>query len=255
MKRIFALCIIVLAVIGAVFWSVQNHKNTTPHSSGKSSQNTTKNTKQEQKTIDKKKYSNDDPTSIWVIVNKQRPLQPKSYAPSDLRVPKVALRSSSSSSEMKMRDQAATALEAMFANAKQNGINLLLASGYRSYSLQVSVYNRNVASLGQAEADTQSARPGFSEHQTGLAVDVGAANRTCEIESCFANTPEGKWIAENAYAFGFVVRYASGNQPVTGYMYEPWHLRFVGTELASELHRLDDPTLEAFFGFSAAPHY
>lgn len=262
MKRIIALGIIVLLAVGAVFWSVQvnapkNSTTTTNKSSQKKTTPTTDNgqTKPVQEVFNAKKYSIDDPTSPWVVVNKLRPLQPKSYTPSDLRVPNVALRSTSTSQEMKMRDPAATALETMFASAKQAGVDLLLASGYRSYNLQVGVYNRNVATLGQATADTQSARPGHSEHQTGLAVDVGATNRKCEIEGCFANTAEGKWVAENAHAFGFIVRYQTGSQQVTGYMYEPWHLRFVGTELSTELHRLGNPTLEAFFGLPAAPNY
>ena len=258
MKRIVTLIIVVACSIGAVFWSVhQNAKTPLEKTSPKTAQSSGKNTPPTQtpKSFDKKQLSNDDPNSLWVIVNKIRPLQPKSFAPSDLRTPNVALRSSDTNSEMKMRDPAATALEHMFTAAKQDGINLLLASGYRSYGLQVSVYNRNVSNLGQAEADTQSARPGFSEHQTGLAVDVGAASRTCEIESCFAGTAEGKWVAKNAYKFGFVVRYQDGSQPVTGYVYEPWHLRFVGTELSEELVRVGNPTLEAFFNLPAAPNY
>ncbi len=258
MKRVITLALIVTGVVGVVFWSVREQAKTpitkTSTQSVSSSSINTPPT-QTKKSFDKKQLSNDDPNSIWVIVNKLRPLQPKSFAPSDLRTPKVALRSNSSNAEMKMRDQAASALEQMFAAAKQANINLLLASGYRSYGLQVSVYNRNVATLGQTEADNQSARPGFSEHQTGLAVDIGAASRTCEIQSCFADTIEGKWVAANANQFGFVVRYQNGSKSVTGYMYEPWHLRYVGTELTNELKRLNNPTLEAFFGLPAAPNY
>src|SRR5690606_14648016 len=112
------------------------------------------------------------------------------------------------------------ALEQMFMAAKNEGLSLLLASGYRSYNLQVGVYNRNVREVGQAEADIRSARPGHSEHQTGLAVDVGAASRQCEIEECFSTLPEGKWVAANAYRFGFVIRYPQNKQGTTGYVYE-----------------------------------
>lgn len=205
--------------------------------------------------FDTKQYSIDDPASIWVIANKQRPLQPKTYTPGDLRVPSVALRSNATSDEMKMRDSAATALEQMFMAAKNEGLSLLLASGYRSYNLQVGVYNHNVREVGQAEADIRSARPGHSEHQTGLAVDVGAASRQCEIEECFSTLPEGKWVAANAYRFGFVIRYPQNKQGTTGYVYEPWHIRFVGTTLSNELQQRSYPTLEDFFNLPAAPNY
>lgn len=205
--------------------------------------------------FNKNQLSINSPKSEWVIVNKKRPLNPKNYAPSDLRVPNVALRSNSTEEETKMRDAAATGLEEMFAAAKKESINLLLASGYRSFTLQTSVYNRYVSTQGQATADSQSARPGYSEHQTGLAVDVGAANRTCEIQSCFANTQEGKWVAENAYKYGFVVRYQNGTESTVGYIYEPWHIRFVGKTLSTEIKKQNYPTLEKFFGLPAAAGY
>ncbi len=170
-------------------------------------------------------------------------------------MPNVALRSSSTSEEMLLRNQAATALENMFKAAKDLGINLLLASGYRSYSLQNGVYNRYVTTQGQAVADSQSARPGYSEHQTGLAVDVGGTNRVCEIEACFADSLEGKWVADNAYKFGFIVRYQNGTENTVGYIYEPWHLRYVGKDLATELNRLGNPTLEDFFQLGPAAIY
>lgn len=209
----------------------------------------------QQKRFNTKQFSLSDPSSIWVVVNKKHPLNPKDYIPNDLRVPNVALRSSSTSEEMKLRNQAATALEKMFTAAKEQGTNLILASGYRSYSLQNGVYNRYVDTQGQEVADSQSARPGYSEHQTGLAVDVGGTNRVCEIEGCFADTPEGKWVAANAYKFGFIVRYKNGTEDTVGYIYEPWHLRFVGIELATELNRLGNPTLEEFFQFGPAATY
>lgn len=205
--------------------------------------------------FNKKQFSNDSPTSIWVIVNKQRPLAPKNYAPNDLRVPNVALRSNSTSDETKMRDKAATALEEMFAGAKKDDVNLLLASGYRSFSLQTGVYNRYVATQGQSIADSQSARPGYSEHQTGLAADIGDANRTCEIASCFADTAEGKWVAANAYSYGFVVRYQKGTESTVGYIYEPWHVRYVGKSLSEEIKSKNYPTLEDFFGLPKAADY
>lgn len=206
--------------------------------------------------FDKTKYSLSDPASIWVVVNKQRQLQPKEYTPSTLRAPNIPLRLTAKDSEMLLRSDAATALESMAKTAKSEaGLQLMLSSGYRSYSFQVNLYNRYVSQQGQASADAQSARPGYSEHQTGLAADLEPASRTCEVDQCFANTPEGKWLAANAYRFGFIIRYTQDKTSVTGYEYEPWHVRYVGTDLAQQMHQQGVETLEEFFGLPAAPDY
>jgi len=205
-------------------------------------------------TFDKSLYSTTDPASRWVVVNKQRPLQPLTYAPNDLVTASVPLRVPGNQS-MLLRAETAQALERLFAAIKQTGLNLMLSSGYRSYSYQVSLYNGYVQTMGQATADTQSARPGYSEHQTGLAVDVEPASRNCELDVCFSTTPEGKWLATNAYLYGFIIRYPADKVAVTGYQYEPWHIRFVGSTLASEMHRLDIQTLEEFFSLPGGSHY
>ncbi len=205
--------------------------------------------------FDKKQFSLDNPASLWVITNKQRQLQPKSYAPNDLVVPNVELRLASSSDEMKMRKVAAQALEELFVGAEKDGLHLMLASGYRSYTYQTGLYSHYVKIQGKTAADTQSARPGHSEHQTGLAADVEPANRKCEIEECFGALTEGKWVANNGYKYGFIIRYAKDKQAVTGYVYEPWHLRYVGKALAEELSKQGNPTLEEFFNLEAAPDY
>lgn len=210
--------------------------------------NTTKS--QPKASFNKQKYSVDDPTSIWVVSNKQRPLNPKDYAPSDLATPNVATKGA-----QQLRSEAAKATEEMFAAAKAEGANLRVDSAYRSYNRQVSVYGSEVKAYGQATADTQSARPGYSEHQTGLAADFGAANGKCSIANCFADMPEGKWLAANAYKYGFIMRYTPTKQAVTGYRYEPWHFRYVGKELAGEMHAKHIETLEEFFGLPAAPNY
>lgn len=189
----------------------------------------------------------DQPDSIWWIVSKVRPISPASYAPSDLVVPNVLLRSGSGSSEMRLRQEPATALEEMVSAAQAENINLMLVSGYRSYQVQVSVYNGWVQKYGQAGADKISARPGTSEHQTGLASDLGAASRLCELEACFGNLPEGKWLSANSHKYGFIVRYPEGKDDITGYSYEPWHMRYVGRDLATEMHNQNIQTLEEFF--------
>ena len=111
-------------------------------------------------------------------------------------------------------------------------MNIIPVSGYRSYSQQASLYDSYVRQYGQATADTLAARPGFSEHQTGLAMDIGNASGVCALQACFATTPAGKWAAANAATYGFIIRYPAGAEAVTGYTYEPWHLRYVGRDLA-----------------------
>lgn len=201
-------------------------------------------------------YSTSDPASLWVIANKQHPLSPPNYAPSNLVVPNIPLRANITSSEKYARSDVATALQTMVTDAKAVGVNLNLQSGYRSYSYQGSLYNRYVTQQGQAVADSQSARPGYSEHQTGLAVDLGGtSNPSCDVDKCYDSTIEGKWLASNSYRFGFIVRYPIDKQAVTGYTYEPWHVRYVGTELSQEMHTKAVSTLEEFFGISGGESY
>ncbi len=186
--------------------------------------------------FDKTRYSTSSPTSIWVIVNKSRPLNPLTYAPTNLV---------SVGGNQQLRQEAAAALQVMFAAATKEALTLKPLSGYRSYEAQVSVYNREVAINGKAIADTQSAQPGKSEHQTGWAIDIGGGG--CGIEDCFGNTKEGKWVAANAYKYGFIIRYTAGKESVTGYRAEPWHIRYVGSELSTEMNKQNIQTLEEFF--------
>lgn len=195
----------------------------------------------------------DDPNNTSVIVNKLRPL-PDGYAPTDLIAPHVPLRLDNTEPEMQLRQEAALATEALFNAAKADGYNLLLTSAYRSQTQQASLYNYYIAQKGQVAADTDSARPRYSEHQTGLAVDVGRADRWCEVQPCFAETPEGKWLAANAVHYGFIIRYLPDKEAVTGYVYEPWHLRYIGKDLADKVNT-SGQTLEEFFGLPAAAHY
>lgn len=201
-------------------------------------------------------HSLDDAASPWVVVNKKRPLKPKDYAPSDLTVPVIQLRSNITSEERQVRAVTAEALKKLAEAAQTDGITLTLQSGYRSYDFQANLYARYVGQQGQTVADTQSARAGHSEHQTGLAADVGGVTRpACNVEACFAGTPEGIWVAANAHKYGFTIRYPEGKMSITGYTYEPWHLRYVGKELADEMHAKGIQTLEEFFRLPAAPDY
>ena len=150
-----------------------------------------------------------------------------------------------------MRDDAATALEEMFAAAKADGINLSIVSGYRSYSKQSSIYSRKKATVGQVEADSVSARPGTSEHQLGLAMDV-ARKGSSQLNTSFGKTKEGQWVSENAHKFGFIVRYMEGYEDVTGYMYEPWHVRYVGPEMAEAIYESGVPMEMYITGYKLA---
>lgn len=188
-------------------------------------------------------YPIDQPDSIWMIVNKHQPL-PAAYVPTDL----------TAVGAKQMRTEAAEAIKRLVAAAKQDGVALTYVSGYRSYGTQQSLYNSYVANDGQAKADTYSARPGYSEHQTGLAMDIGNANGDCELDVCFADTAGGKWLVAHAHEYGFVVRYLSGKTTVTGYQYEPWHMRYVGAWLADKLHA-SGQTMEEYFSIDAAPNY
>ena len=139
-----------------------------------------------------------------------------------------------------MRDDAATALEEMFAAAKEEGIGLSTVSGYRSYSKQSTIYSRKKATQGQEAADRVSARPGTSEHQLGLAMDL-AKKGSSQLNTGFGKTKEGQWVNENAYRFGFIVRYLEDYEEITGYMYEPWHVRYVGKEQAKAIYESGVP--------------
>lgn len=202
-------------------------------------------------TFDKGAQSIDDPSSYWVVVNKLRPLAPQDYEAPDLVSVPVPF-----ANEPVLRQAASDAVVAMFAAfTAETGLQMQSQSAYRSYSTQVAVYQGWVDSLGQAGADATSARPGFSEHQTGLAVDVSALPADCTLDACFADTPQGQWLAANGWRFGFILRYPADKTAITGYEFEPWHMRFVGVELATRMHETGVTTLEEFFGLPAAPQY
>lgn len=238
------LIIIILIVVG--FFFVQKRDG--------QGDNDTSPTEQEA-SFDKTQFSLTDPTSPWVIVNKQNQLDPKDYAPSDLTSPMNIIIAATEIDAMLNR-QTAEALLALNAAATKASVDLEVASAYRSYDDQDRIYKSMVNGYGQTEADRQSARPGHSEHQTGWAVDLDDANSDdCRLETCFADTAAAKWLAAHAHEHGFIVRYPEGKESITGYTYEPWHLRYVGKELAEEMHRTGTKTLEEFFDLPAAPSY
>jgi D-alanyl-D-alanine carboxypeptidase len=246
---ISALSAVFLIVIAIYAWP---HKSLAPVKSESKTPDTTVNANQSL-VFDRSRLPTDVASSLWAVVNKGRAL-PSTYTPDNLVVPDVPLRLSGGVNEMHLREEAAKALAEMFSSAKAQNIDLMLASGYRSYFDQVAVYNSYVAQSGVAKADTFSARPGLSEHQTGLAADVEPVSRNCEVEQCFENTKEGQWLAANAYKFGFIIRYQKTTENLTGYEYEPWHVRYVGLDLAAEL-QTSGQTMEQFFGLPAYTYY
>lgn len=201
-------------------------------------------------TFDKSALSIDDPNSIWVVADKLRPLNPADWEPPDLvQVPVNYV------NEPYLRQEASDAVVTMFAAAAAAGVPMQSQSAYRSYSSQESVYAGWVSSLGQEAADLTSARPGHSEHQTGLSIDISSDPAECALDQCFADTAQGQWLAANAWQYGFTLRYPNGYTQITGYEFEPWHYRYVGLALAAELHNTGVMTLEEFFGLPAAPTY
>ena len=137
------------------------------------------------------------------------------------------------------------ALQELFAAAKNDGLNLFVKSGFRSYATQKSLYNNYVNRDGVAAADRYSARPGHSEHQTGLAFDINKAS------SSFTGSPEAIWLAENCYKYGFIIRYPEGKEAITGYMYESWHIRYLGVETATAVFN-SGLCLEEYLGITSS---
>ena len=159
------------------------------------------------------------------------------YVPNDLVMPRVR----GGSDTTMLRAEAAQALEEMFAAAEaEEGCLLVAVSGYRSYGKQAAIHRRKVETVGKKEALRVSAPAGCSEHQLGLAMDVGRRKNT-SLSKSFGDSPEGKWVAENAHRFGFIIRYKAEWEEVTGYMYEPWHIRYVGKDHAARIYELDIP--------------
>jgi D-alanyl-D-alanine carboxypeptidase len=179
--------------------------------------------------------------SLKVVVNKKHPNEPLDYVPPDL----VEI-----GNGYRLRSEAAEAYKTMSTAAAAAGHTLVPVSAYRSYDTQVGVYNNWVAQLGQAEADIQSARPGYSEHQTGLAVDFN----TVYPADRFENHPAGQWLAANSWQYGFVLRFPSGKQSITGYIFEPWHYRYIGVEAATDMHNKGVTTLEEYFNVTGGDY-
>lgn len=171
-----------------------------------------------------------EPTFIKnvLVANKKYPL-PSTFAPGESKEARVAF-------------------DKMAAEAKLDGYNLNAFSTYRAYDYQVGLYDRYAARDGKKAADTYSARPGYSEHQTGLAFDIGEVNFEQHwASSSFGETKAGQWVNDNAHRYGFILRYPKGKEHITGYMHESWHFRYVGEKIAAEIFK-NKGTLEEYLG-------
>jgi D-alanyl-D-alanine carboxypeptidase len=175
------------------------------------------------------------PGSLWLVVSKTHPIS-VDYVPAGLKIPNVSTRTDKSDAERSVRSDIEQPLINLFSAASTAGYQLMIGSGYRSAALQQSYYDSSVNSIGVEATNQAIALPGTSEHQTGLAFDVSTVTRTCYLDSCFGTTDDGKWLADNAYLYGFILRYPYNKEDITGYQYEPWHFRYVGIDLATALH-------------------
>lgn len=196
------------------------------------------------------RYSLDAAESPWVVVNKARPLEPEDYVPDDL----VTVSGVTFADGGTMRQEAADALAKMADGAAAQGLRLRGSSAYRGYERQGEIYDHYVVESDVASADTFSARQGYSEHQTGWSADL-YDSAACRLKRCFGSAEAGKWVAAHGAEYGFVIRYPDGKSDITGYKYEPWHVRYVGSDLALEMRDRGAQTLEEFFGLPAAPNY
>lgn len=186
--------------------------------------------------------SHANPSNIDVVVNKKHCLQPLSYAPGDLVTSNGATLSA----------KAINAYNQLFAAAAAAGQGFSVTSSYRSYGDQVSTYNYWVSLSGKEGADTYSARPGYSEHQTGLAFDVAAGS--CVLD-CFGSTPQYQWLQANAADYGFIQRYYAGYEDITGYKAEEWHYRYVGVAVAKDMRAKGIKTLEQYWDIPGGGYY
>jgi len=178
----------------------------------------------------------EDFANIWTLVSKARAVGAE-YVPAELVTPSVSSHPGTSGVEKQVRKTIDGPLADLFGAAQKEGHSLMVGSAYRSAAYQEQIFNTYVARVGYEQADKYSAHPGFSEHQTGLAVDISTVSQQCYLSECFIGTADGQWLAANAHKYGFILRYPKGKEAITGYNFEPWHYRYVGVDLATALHQ------------------
>lgn len=218
------------AIAGYVGDDSENSQNVTPSGMEKGEEE------------DEKVAQNEE---FLILINKTHPVD-GSYKPEDLTSIQY-FASDRSEAGRYMRAEAAAQFEALVEGAAKEGYELVMTTAYRSYEFQNTLYTNYVNRYGEAEANTFSAKPGQSEHQSGLAVDVSSPVVSYALSDDFGDTAEGKWMAENAHKYGFILRFPLGKEEITGYQYEPWHLRYVGQPAADEIYE-KGITLEEYLG-------
>ncbi|MFJ2619518.1 D-alanyl-D-alanine carboxypeptidase family protein [Glutamicibacter sp. NPDC087344] len=180
-----------------------------------------------------------DASSMLALINPSTKLSPEDYTPKDL----VTV----SGTSFQLRPEAADAVEELVSDARAAGHSIKVLSAFRSYQRQATLFSQYQSQYGTAYAERISARPGTSEHQLGLAADLGYTNSQAELKEAFGQTPAGKWIAEHAVDYGLIVRYPQGKEEITGYKYEPWHVRYIGEDQAKAMQSSGAQTYEEYF--------
>lgn len=203
-------------------------------------------TKDEIKEI--KDIINSDTTGLYTLVNKENLLS-KEYMPGNLVIPNINLVSERSNEKNLVSGTMVEDLEQMFYDAQEEGINLFLSNGFRGYDSQTYIYNEDIQNK-DSEHSEYVAKPGESEHQLGLAIDITSRDMAFDLNQSFENTKEGAWVLENAYKYGFILRYTKTKEDITGYKYEPWHYRYVGNKTISKLCHNKDLTLEELLSYA-----
>lgn len=186
-----------------------------------------------------------NPKNYLVVTNKDRGM-PSDFIPNDLVVPNVPFPFDEFHPKKQMRKVAADALEELFKKSQEEGVNLYAISGYRSYTTQETLFQRSINLNGLEHTNKYLAKPGHSEHQTGLTMDVTTASVNFDVVTEFENTIEGIWLKDNSYKFGFIIRYPKDKEDITKYSYEPWHIRYVGKDVSEVMHK-ENLCLEEFF--------
>lgn len=184
-----------------------------------------------------------EPERLLAVVSRTRPVDPLDYVPPDL----VRWRDG----PYELRAEVAEHLGRLVDDAAAAGLGLRVISGFRSYRTQAETHASWVRRRGRRAAEAVSARPGHSEHQTGLAVDVDSTDGFCYLDACFGDTPEGRWVGRHAHRHGFVLSFPRGTRHRTGITYEPWHLRYVGPTAAGRMRRWGVALLADYV---SAPH-
>ena len=193
----------------------------------------------------KAQLQKDQENGLFLLVNKdpENHLDP-SYKAEDLEPIKYYAADRNKYTRF-MRAEAAEAFHRLVETAAEEGIDIVMTTAYRSYEFQQILWDNYVAQKGEEEANKTSARPGESEHQTGLAVDLSTSEIDYRNSSDFADTAAGRWVAENAHKFGFILRFPEDKTDITGYSYEPWHIRYVGLTAAADIYE-ENLTLEEY---------